>query len=47
VRGTHGRLPAEGEEGPVFISSDPTIQTDHVAATQVRDLLAELATRSY
>jgi predicted AlkP superfamily pyrophosphatase or phosphodiesterase len=47
VRGTHGRLPAEGEEGPVFICSDPTIKTDHVAATQVRDLLAELATRSY
>jgi hypothetical protein len=47
VRGTHGRLPAKGEEGPVFICSDPTIKTDHVAATQVRDLLAELATRSY
>jgi predicted AlkP superfamily pyrophosphatase or phosphodiesterase len=47
VRGTHGRLPAEGEEGPVFICSDPTMKTDHVAATQVRDLLAELATRSY
>jgi predicted AlkP superfamily pyrophosphatase or phosphodiesterase len=44
VRGTHGRLPARPEEGPVLICSDPAVKRDRVEATDVRDLLVELAT---
>jgi len=44
VRGTHGRLPAGPEEGPVLICSDPAAKRDRVEATDVRDLLVELAT---
>ncbi len=43
VRGSHGRLPARPEDGPVLICSDPTAKRDQVAATEVRDLLARLA----
>ena len=43
VQGTHGRLPARPEEGPVFICSDPVVKQDRIAATDVRDLLVELA----
>ncbi|MGA9749999.1 MAG: nucleotide pyrophosphatase/phosphodiesterase family protein [Nocardioides sp.] len=43
VRGSHGRLPARAEEGPVFLCSDPAIKQDRIAATDVRDLLVELA----
>jgi predicted AlkP superfamily pyrophosphatase or phosphodiesterase len=43
VRGSHGRLPARPEEGPVLICSDPVVKQDRIAATDVRDLLVELA----
>ena len=43
VRGTHGRLPARPEEGPVLICSDPRAERDRIEATQVRDLLVDLA----
>lgn len=44
VRGTHGRLPARPEDGPVLICSDPSVKRDRVEATEVRDILVELAT---
>ncbi len=43
VRGSHGRLPARPEEGPVLVCSDPVVKQDRIAATDVRDLLVELA----
>jgi predicted AlkP superfamily pyrophosphatase or phosphodiesterase len=45
VRGSHGRLPSPGrehEEGPVLISSSPSIARDQVAMTDVKNLLLEL-----
>lgn len=45
VRGSHGRLPARPEEGPVFLSSLKTGARDAVGATEVKEiLLASLAT---
>ncbi|GAA5145556.1 alkaline phosphatase family protein [Nocardioides marinquilinus] len=46
VSGSHGRLPARPEEGPMLICSEPSVKTEHVAATDVRDLLVRLATRA-
>jgi predicted AlkP superfamily pyrophosphatase or phosphodiesterase len=46
VRGSHGRLPARPEEGPLLICSDPSSRRDRFEATEVRDLLVELATGS-
>ena len=43
LRGSHGRLPETPEEGPVLLCSDPSAATDHVQATEVRDLLLRLA----
>ena len=43
VQGSHGRLPARPEEGPVLVCSDPVVKQDRIAATDVRDLLVELA----
>ncbi|ONI76714.1 alkaline phosphatase family protein [Kribbella sp. ALI-6-A] len=45
VRGSHGRLPASAEDGPVFLSSDPALVSGDgpVAATAVRDLLLKAA----
>ena len=44
VRGTHGRLPSEEpDDAPVLISSEPELARDRIAATEVRDLLLELA----
>ncbi len=37
VRGTHGRVYAEAELGPVFLSSSPEGAAETVAATEVRD----------
>lgn len=42
VRGTHGRLPAHDDAGPVFLCSDPRPARDRLAMTEVRDLLLEL-----
>ncbi|PYF96291.1 Predicted pyrophosphatase or phosphodiesterase, AlkP superfamily [Georgenia satyanarayanai] len=43
LRGSHGRLPETPDEGPVLLCSDPSASTDHVRATEVRDLLLRLA----
>jgi predicted AlkP superfamily pyrophosphatase or phosphodiesterase len=43
VRGTHGRLPASPDDGPVLLCSDPAAARDRLPATGVRDLLLELA----
>jgi predicted AlkP superfamily pyrophosphatase or phosphodiesterase len=43
VRGTHGRLPEDQQDAPVLLCSDPALARDRIAATDVRDLLLELA----
>jgi hypothetical protein len=43
VRGSHGRLPADIADGPVLLCSDPTVARTRFEATQVRDLLLDLA----
>ncbi len=43
VKGTHGRLPDDPEDGPVLLCSDPSLARDRVAATDVRDLMLDLA----
>ena len=43
VQGTHGLLPADDLDGPVFMCSDGAFARDRVAATDVRDLLLDLA----
>ncbi|MEE6283277.1 alkaline phosphatase family protein [Georgenia sunbinii] len=43
LRGSHGRLPDTPADGPVLLCSDPATARDRVAATEVRDLLLELA----
>jgi predicted AlkP superfamily pyrophosphatase or phosphodiesterase len=43
VRGTHGRLPASADDAPVLLCSDGSVARDRIAATEVRDLLLELA----
>ena len=42
VRGSHGRLPGRAEDGPVLLTSDSRSRSDHVAMTDVRDLLLDL-----
>ena len=42
VKGTHGRLPDDRDDGPVLLCSEPLGRT-HVEATEVRDLLLEIA----
>ena len=42
VRGSHGRLPASTEDGPVLLTSDSRSRIDHVAMTDVRDVLLDL-----
>ncbi|HVK22302.1 MAG TPA: alkaline phosphatase family protein [Actinokineospora sp.] len=47
VRGTHGRLPDQAEDGPVLLCSDPEVpaaveRDGRIAATDVRDLLLDL-----
>jgi predicted AlkP superfamily pyrophosphatase or phosphodiesterase len=43
VRGSHGRLPDDPRDAPVLICSEPSAARDAVAATEVRDLLLDLA----
>ncbi len=43
VRGSHGRLPEDPADGPVLLCSDPSAARDRFEATDVRDLLLELA----
>jgi predicted AlkP superfamily pyrophosphatase or phosphodiesterase len=44
VRGSHGRLPASDQDGPMLICSDPTVARDRIAATEVKALLLDLTT---
>jgi hypothetical protein len=43
VRGSHGRLPDDERDGPVLLCSDPRLARDRVAATDVKDMLLDLA----
>ena len=43
VRGTHGRLPTDAADAPVLLCSDGAVARERIAATEVRDLLLELA----
>jgi predicted AlkP superfamily pyrophosphatase or phosphodiesterase len=43
VKGTHGRLPEAEEDAPVLISSEAGLARDRIHATEVRELLLELA----
>jgi predicted AlkP superfamily pyrophosphatase or phosphodiesterase len=43
VRGSHGRLPSTVDDGPVWLCSDPALDLDRVAATEVKSLLLQLA----
>ena len=43
VRGTHGRLPERAEDAPVLLCSEPGSAREAIDATEVRDLLLELA----
>jgi predicted AlkP superfamily pyrophosphatase or phosphodiesterase len=43
VRGSHGRLPASDEDGPLLLCSTPHGPGDRVAATEVKNLLLGLA----
>jgi hypothetical protein len=43
IRGSHGRLPASDDDGPLFICSTPRAVGDRVAATDVKSLLLQLA----
>ncbi|MFI6526952.1 nucleotide pyrophosphatase/phosphodiesterase family protein [Streptomyces uncialis] len=43
VRGTHGRLPASDDDGPLLLCSTPHAFGDRVAATEVKSLLLTLA----
>ena len=42
VRGSHGRLPASAEDGPVVLASDSRFAADRLAATDVFDLVLKL-----
>ncbi|MBT0767585.1 alkaline phosphatase family protein [Kineosporia sp. J2-2] len=42
VRGSHGRTAADPQDGPVLISSDPSVAAASFEATAVRDVLLEL-----
>ena len=41
--GTHGLLPDNDEDAPVFLCSEKSVARDRIAATDVRDLLLELS----
>jgi predicted AlkP superfamily pyrophosphatase or phosphodiesterase len=46
VRGSHGRLPARPDDGPVFLCTDATVARDHLAMHEVRDILLNLVARA-
>lgn len=46
VRGSHGRLPDDPDDGPVLLCSDPAAGQDTIRATEVKDLLLRLARTS-
>ncbi|MBQ0883097.1 hypothetical protein KBY48_34950, partial [Streptomyces sp. RT42] len=43
IRGSHGRLPASDDDGPLLICSTPRAVGDRVTATDVKQLLLRLA----
>ncbi|MEW2551129.1 nucleotide pyrophosphatase/phosphodiesterase family protein [Streptomyces zhihengii] len=43
IRGSHGRLPASDDEGPLVLCSTPHAVNGRVAATEVKSLLLRLA----
>jgi predicted AlkP superfamily pyrophosphatase or phosphodiesterase len=43
VRGSHGRLPDDPDDGPVLLCSDAAHGKDSIKATEVKDLLLTLA----
>jgi predicted AlkP superfamily pyrophosphatase or phosphodiesterase len=43
VKGTHGLMPADDLDGPVFLCSEGSLARDRIAAVDVRDLLLELS----
>ncbi|MCF6380058.1 alkaline phosphatase family protein [Nocardioides KLBMP 9356] len=43
VRGTHGRLPADPQAGPMLVCSEPAAVAGSVPATDVRDLILRLS----
>ncbi len=43
VRGTHGLLPDADIDAPVFLCSDTSVARSRIAATEVRDVLLDLA----
>lgn len=43
IRGSHGRLPAHLDDGPVLLCSDGAARRDRLAAVEVKDFLLELA----
>jgi predicted AlkP superfamily pyrophosphatase or phosphodiesterase len=43
VRGSHGRLPDDPDDGPVLFCSDPSPARDAIKATEVKQLLLTLA----
>lgn len=42
VRGSHGRLPARAEDGPVFLCTDRAAAREQLAMHEVRDVLLDL-----
>jgi predicted AlkP superfamily pyrophosphatase or phosphodiesterase len=42
VRGSHGRLPASADDGPVLLCSDASVMKERYEATEVRDLMLTL-----
>jgi predicted AlkP superfamily pyrophosphatase or phosphodiesterase len=45
VRGSHGRLPARPDDGPVFLCTDGTLSRDALAMHDIRDVLLDLVAR--
>jgi predicted AlkP superfamily pyrophosphatase or phosphodiesterase len=43
VRGSHGRLPDDTQDGPVLVCSDPRATRDTYESTEVKDLVLRLA----
>ncbi|MFD5876972.1 alkaline phosphatase family protein, partial [Streptomyces sp. NPDC060322] len=43
IRGSHGRLPTNDDEGPLILCSTPHTLGSRVQATEVKSLLLQLA----